>query len=235
MSLALIRALANRSNFKSLFLQSDDAFNPVVPSADAAAIRTAMHLGVGNDYYVMGPVILLASCPAAASLLPSPFDWEILKDFQWSGFSINNGWQLQPDQNGPPNIARRIDYWPAETGIDVSYYSADIATVVSGNQSALIPVSVVGSQVYPTWPSWSGLTGSLYPQSGGWGTDTLIHIELPPINYPSSKVLEAVQCAGNAMIDLLNKKGLLGYYSGVSDPEERLALIGAALIMDSNG
>lgn len=236
MKVDIFRLVANRADFQSSWLQSGIAYNAVTASADAAAVRKFLRLDeAAYDFFVVGVVQALLSCPALAhelglDIMPASAFW----NYRRPQFAMAQGMTLVADSSGPPVIRRVPAVWPFSLKVTFRVLSRSELRLVSGTEFSNVPAFLGADLVEVAWPSWTGLTGAIQLDNPAvWVTDYNDDITIEPASYPIAPVLAAMQKT-SAWINLLQSAGLLAHYaSATNDNNERLGLIALALARDT--
>lgn len=236
MKVDIFRLVANRSDFVNSWLQSQQVFNAVSASPEAAAVREFLRMhDVSTDFYVLGPVMCLLGCPALAhelglGVMPSSAFW----NYRRPAFEMPAGLTLVASGASVPEIRRAVDAWPFQPQITFTVLDAMQMRVTAGLQTANINARKHANIVDVEWPTWSGLTGSIQLETPSmWAAGFSANITVEPATYPIMAALDALQKT-TAWMTLLRRYGLLGHYaSATNDHNERMGLIALALARDT--
>ncbi len=228
----LLHPFANRgTGFVWYRLPVDPYFQPRRLAAAAQAVADYLMLSAPNtDYYLLGPLQALASCPWMLEPDISPDTLSDLAAYPvprdtWGGGYLR-GWS-----SGAARFARKPTTWPVDLRLTLTRTDAASARLVTGDASSVVGARLIAEDdiLVVDWPGEFGASGVVAIDAAYWLAGGAVEIDHHPASYPYAAVVDTL--AGNVNLSrLLVTSGLAEAWHATFDPLERVALVALALV-----
>lgn len=127
--------------------------------------------------------------------------------------------------NCGPHVLYFPSAWPVALSATLAYKGPRRGMLAIGSRTEEINVNPANGNLYPEWPSWSGISCSLRTQ---WLPGVTVEIKFTPASFPAESFVDTLSNDSDILV-LLETSGFVDEFSSAGNAEQKSAFLFAGL------